>query len=287
MEHIPVLLRETLEYLAVKPEGVYLDATAGLGGHTAAIAQRLTTGWVIANDQDAEALELARRNTAQWAGRIRFHQGRFSELKSALRAFGVSRVDGLLADLGASRFQLLEAGRGFSLSVDGPLDMRMDRSRGITAGDLINTRSEREIGDLLFRLAEERRARRIARAIVRARPISSTLRLARVIEAVAPRTRRLHPATLAFLGLRRAVNREAEELEALLELAPELMAGGGRMVVISFMSLEDRRVKETFRDLARQGRAALLTKHVVTPSQEEVRSNAASRSAKLRALEMK
>ena len=287
MEHIPVLLRETLEYLAVKPDGVYLDATAGLGGHTAAIAQRLTTGWVIANDQDAEALELARRNTAQWAGRIRFHQGRFSELKSALRAFGVSRVDGLLADLGASRFQLLEAGRGFSLSVDGPLDMRMDRSRGITAGDLINTRSEREIGDLLFRLAEERRARRIARAIVRARPISSTLRLARVVEAVAPRTRRLHPATLAFLGLRRAVNREAEELEALLELAPELVAGGGRMVVISFMSLEDRRVKETFRDLARQGRAALLTKHVVTPSQEEVRSNAASRSAKLRALEMK
>jgi 16S rRNA (cytosine1402-N4)-methyltransferase len=271
----------------VKPDGVYLDATAGLGGHTAAIAQRLTTGWVIANDQDAEALELARRNTTQWASRIRFHQGRFSELKSALRAFGVQRVDGLLADLGASRFQLLEAGRGFSLSVDGPLDMRMDRSRGITAGDLINTRSEREIGDLLFRLAEERRARRIARAIVRARPISSTLRLARVVEAAAPRTRRLHPATLAFLGLRRAVNREAEELEALLELAPELMAGGGRMVVISFMSLEDRRVKESFRDLARQGRAALLTKHVVTPSQEEVRSNAASRSAKLRALEMK
>jgi 16S rRNA (cytosine1402-N4)-methyltransferase len=287
MEHIPVLLRETLEYLAVRPDGIYLDATAGLGGHTAAIAQRLTTGWVIANDQDAEALELARRNTAQWASRIRFHQGRFSELKSALRAFGVQRVDGLLADLGASRFQLLEAGRGFSLSVDGPLDMRMDRSRGITAGDLINTRSEREIGDLLFRLAEERRARRIARAIVRARPISSTLRLARVIEAVAPRTRRLHPATLAFLGLRRAVNREAEELEALLERAPELVAGGGRMVVISFMSLEDRRVKESFRDLARQGRAALLTKHVVTPSQEEVRSNAASRSAKLRALEMK
>ena len=287
MEHIPVLLRETLEYLAVKPDGIYLDATAGLGGHTAAIAQRLTTGWVIANDQDAEALELARRNTAQWASRIRFHQGRFSELKSALRAFGVQRVNGLLADLGASRFQLLEAGRGFSLSVDGPLDMRMDRSRGITAGDLINTRSEREIGDLLFRLAEEKRARRIARAIVRARPISSTLRLARVVEAVAPRTRRLHPATLAFLGLRRAVNREAEELEALLELAPELVAGGGRMVVISFMSLEDRRVKESFRDLARQGRAALLTKHVVTPSQEEVRSNAASRSAKLRALEMK
>ena len=287
MEHVPVLLRETLEYLAVKPDGVYLDTTAGLGGHTAAIAARLTTGWVSANDQDGETLELARGNTAQWAGRIRFHQGRFSELKSTLRAQGVGRVDGLLADLGASRFQLLDAERGFSLSVDGPLDARMDRSRGMTAGDLINTRSEREIGDLLFRLAEERRARRIARAIVRARPISSTLDLARVVEAVAPRTRRLHPATLTFLGLRRAVNREAEELDALLELAPELVASGGRMVVISFMSLEDRRVKECFRDLARQGRAALLTRKVVRPSEDEVRSNAASRSGKLRALEMK
>jgi 16S rRNA (cytosine1402-N4)-methyltransferase len=286
MEHIPVLLQETLEYLAVKPEGVYLDASVGLGGHTAAIASRLTTGWVIANDLDAESLELARRNTAQWAGRIRFHQGRFSELKSTLRAFGVQRVDGLLADLGASRFQLLTADRGLSLSVDGPLDMRLDRSRGITASDLINTRSEREIGDLLFRLAGERRARRIARAIVRARPISSTLHLARVVEAVAPRTRRLHPATLTFLGLRRAVNREAEELEALLELAPEVVASGGRVVVISFMSLEDRVVKQSFRDLARQGRAVLLTKHVVTPSEQEVRSNPASRSAKLRALAM-
>lgn len=287
MEHIPVLLQETLEYLAVKPEGVYLDASAGLGGHTGAIASRLTTGWVIANDQDAESLELARRNTTQWAGRIRFHQGRFSELKSTLRAFGVRKVDGLLADLGASRFQLLAADRGLSLSVDGPLDMRLDRSRGITASDLINTRSEREIGDLLFRLAEERRARRIARAIVRARPISSTLHLAGVVEAVAPRTGRLHPATLSFLGLRRAVNREAEELEALLELAPELVAGGGRLVVISFMSLEDRAVKQSFKDLARQGRAVLLTRHVVTPSEQEVRSNPASRSARLRALEMK
>jgi 16S rRNA (cytosine1402-N4)-methyltransferase len=286
MEHIPVLLQETLEYLAVKPEGVYLDASVGLGGHTAAIASRLTTGWVIANDLDAESLELARRNTAQWAGRIRFHQGRFSELKSTLRAFGVQRVDGLLADLGASRFQLLTADRGLSLSVDGPLDMRLDRSRGITASDLINTRSEREIGDLLFRLAGERRARRIARAIVRARPIASTSHLARVVEAVAPRTRRLHPATLTFLGLRRAVNREAEELEALLELAPEVVASGGRVVVISFMSLEDRVVKQSFRDLARQGRAVLLTKHVVTPSEQEVRSNPASRSAKLRALAM-
>lgn len=285
--HLPVLLNETIQWLAPRPHGIYLDATAGLGGHTAAIAQRLTTGLVIGNDRDAESLQLARANTAQWSNRIRFHQGTFSGLKSALAELAIQKIDGLLADLGASRFQLTEAERGFSLAADGPLDMRMDRSRGLTAGDLLNTITEKEIGDLLFQQAEERRARRIARAIVRARPIRSTLHLARVVEQAAPRTGRLHPATLTFLALRRAVNQEQQELEALLETAPHLVAPGGRIVIISFMSLEDRRVKESFRDLARQGRAALLTRHVVRPSQQEVRNNPAARSAKLRALELK
>ncbi len=285
--HLPVLLNETIQWLAPRPHGVYLDATAGLGGHTAAIAQRLTTGLVIGNDRDAESLQLARANTAQWSNRIRFHRGTFSGLRSALGELAIQKIDGLLADLGASRFQLTEAERGFSLAADGPLDMRMDRSRGLTAGDLLNTITEKEIGDLLFQQAEERRARRIARAIVRARPIRSTLHLARVVEQAAPRTGRLHPATLTFLALRRAVNQEQQELEALLETAPHLVAPGGRIVIISFMSLEDRRVKESFRDLARQGRAALLTRHVVRPSQQEVRNNPAARSAKLRALELK
>jgi 16S rRNA (cytosine1402-N4)-methyltransferase len=285
--HLPVLLNETIQWLAPRPHGVYLDATAGLGGHTAAIAQRLTTGLVIGNDRDAESLQLARANTAQWSNRIRFHHGTFSGLESALAELAIQKIDGLLADLGASRFQLTEAERGFSLAADGPLDMRMDRSRGLTAGDLLNTITEKEIGDLLFQQAEERRARRIARAIVRARPIRSTLHLARVVEQAAPRTGRLHPATLTFLALRRAVNQEQQELEALLETAPHLVAPGGRIVIISFMSLEDRRVKESFRDLARQGRAALLTRHVVRPSQQEVRNNPAARSAKLRALELK
>jgi 16S rRNA (cytosine1402-N4)-methyltransferase len=285
--HLPVLLNETIQWLAPRPHGIYLDATAGLGGHTAAIAQRLTTGLVIGNDRDAESLQLARANTAQWSNRIRFHHGTFSGLKSGLAELAIQKIDGLLADLGASRFQLTEAERGFSLAADGPLDMRMDRSRGLTAGDLLNTITEKEIGDLLFQQAEERRARRIARAIVRARPIRSTLHLARVVEQAAPRTGRLHPATLTFLALRRAVNQEQQELEALLETAPHLVAPGGRIVIISFMSLEDRRVKESFRDLARQGRAALLTRHVVRPSQQEVRNNPAARSAKLRALELK
>lgn len=285
--HLPVLLNETIQWLAPRPHGIYLDATAGLGGHTAAIAQRLTTGLVIGNDRDAESLQLARANTAQWSNRIRFHHGTFSGLKSALAELAIQKIDGLLADLGASRFQLTEAERGFSLAADGPLDMRMDRSRGLTAGDLLNTITEKEIGNLLFQQAEERRARRIARAIVRARPIRSTLHLARVVEQAAPRTGRLHPATLTFLALRRAVNQEQQELEALLKTAPHLVAPGGRIVIISFMSLEDRRVKESFRDLARQGRAALLTRHVVRPSQQEVRNNPAARSAKLRALELK
>jgi 16S rRNA (cytosine1402-N4)-methyltransferase len=285
--HVPVLLRETMEYLAVRPDGIYLDATAGLGGHTAAIAERLETGLVIATDRDAESLETARLNTTARAGNIRYRHGAFSDLKSALAAEGVDTVDSLLADLGVSRYQLTDAGRGFSLTAEGPLDMRMDRSQEGTAAELVNTLSEREIADLLYYLGEERRARRIARAIVRARPIRSTLHLAGVVEKAAPRTGRLHPATQTFMALRRAVNREPEELAALLASAPGLVKSGGRIVIISFMSLEDRAVKQSFRELVRQGRATLLTRHVVTPSEEEIQTNPASRSAKLRALEIR
>jgi 16S rRNA (cytosine1402-N4)-methyltransferase len=285
MLHIPVLVGEVLEYLAVRPEGIYVDATAGLGGHTAAIAERLTSGFVIANDRDAESLELCRRNLAPWAGRVRFHHGRFSELAEALSAFGVDRADGLVADLGASLYQLTDPERGFSFSADAPLDMRMDRSQRLTAAEIVNTMAEKALADLIFRFGEERRARKIARAIVRARPIRTTLELARVIERVAPRTKRLHPATQTFMALRIAVNDELRELEKLLELMPRLVRSGGRAVVISFMSLEDRRVKHGFQALARQGRVRMLTRHVVRPSEQEVRSNPAARSARLRAVE--
>ncbi|HEX5227283.1 MAG TPA: 16S rRNA (cytosine(1402)-N(4))-methyltransferase RsmH [Bryobacteraceae bacterium] len=285
--HVPVMLAECLEYLALRPEGIFLDATAGLGGHTGAIAAKLSSGFVIANDRDAESIELARKNTAEWADRIRFHHGTFSDLPEALAECGVERVDGLLADLGVSRYQLTEPERGFSLMADGPLDMRQDRSQGRTADEIVNFTPEKELADLIFQLGEERRSRRISRAIVRARPIHSTQRLSRVIEEAVPRTSKIHPATQTFQALRMAVNDEQGELDELLAIAPDLVKSGGRIVVLSFMSLEDRKVKQSFQALGRAGRAGILTKHVVRPSSEEIQNNPPSRSAKLRALEMK
>jgi 16S rRNA (cytosine1402-N4)-methyltransferase len=285
--HVPVMVAECLEYLALRPDGVFLDSTAGLGGHTAAIAQRLTTGFVIANDRDAESLEMARRNTANWADRIRYHHGSFSALASALQAAGVERADGILADLGVSRYQLLEPERGFSLMADGPLDMRMDRSQPKTADEIVNFTGEKELADLIYRFGEERRSRRISRAIVRARPIHSTQRLSGVIEQAVPRTSKLHPATQTFMALRMAVNEEPEELDRLLEIAPDLVKSGGRIVIITFMSLEDRKVKQSFQALARAGRVVILTRHVIRPALEEIKNNPPSRSAKLRAVEMR
>jgi 16S rRNA (cytosine1402-N4)-methyltransferase len=289
MEHYPVMAEAVLEYMPAGPEAILLDATAGLGGHTRLLAERLRSGVVIANDRDAESLEKARQNTAGVADRVRFHRGTFRTLDRALAANGYEKADGILADLGVSRYQLTDPERGFSLSADGPLDMRLDRGieGGVTAGDLVNYAAERELADLLFRLGEERRSRRIARAIVRGRPIRSSLHLADVVERAVPRTSRLHPATQTFMALRRAVNDEEGELRALLEIAPGLLPPGGRLVVISFMSLEDRLVKQAFRELARSGRGTLLTKHVVKPTEDEVRANPASRSAVLRALEKK
>src|SRR5215471_5605227 len=284
--HVSVMPVEVLEYLAIRPDGIYLDATAGMGGHTALIAEKLTTGVVIANDRDPESLEMARRNTAAFADRIRSHHGRFGSLAEAIEEAGFQKVDGLVADLGVSRYQLLEPQRGFSFLTEGPLDMRMDPTTGMTAADLVNHTAEKALADLIYQLGEERRARKVARAIVRARPIRSTLHLADVVERAVPRTGKLHPATKTFMALRMAVNEEPAELDALLSTGPGLVARGGRMVVISFMSIDDRKVKERFRELGREGRARILTKHPLQPSEEEVARNPASRSAKFRALEM-
>ena len=284
--HFPVMAAEAVELLAVKPDGIYLDCTSGLGGHTGEIARRLTTGKVVANDRDPESLEMARKNTAEWADRIIFHQGTFSQLAEALPAFGFQKVNGLLADLGVSRYQLTEPARGFSFLADGPLDMRMDQTQGITAADVVNHYAEKAIADLIYQLGEERSARKIARAIVRARVLRSTLHLASVVERAVPRTKHLHPATKTFMALRSFVNDEQGELDRLLAVAPTLVASGGRLVIISFMSLEDRKVKESFRRLAQQGRAMILTKHPLTPSQQETGLNPPSRSAKLRAVEL-
>ena len=288
--HTPVMLNECLEYLALKPDGVYLDATAGLGGHTGAIARRLAemggSGRLLACDRDGESLEMARANTLDVSPRIHFHQTLFSELGKRLTAEGVSQLDGLLADLGVSRFQLTDGGRGFSLMADGPLDMRMGRDIPGTAADIVNFESEKELADLIFKLGEERRSRRIARAIVRARPIKTTGQLAKLIDEVVPRTEKIHPATRTFMALRLAVNRELEELDSLLESIPRLVKPGGRVVIVTFMSLEDRKVKHSFQALAKAGQARLLTRHVIRPAEEEIRNNPPSRSAKLRAAEL-
>jgi len=278
--HYPVMLAESLDYLAIRPDGRYLDCTAGLGGHTTAIAALLSRGGkLISNDRDAQSLELARQNAAEWTERIEFQQASFSELAE-------SNLDGLIADLGVSRYQLTDPERGFSFQAEGPLDMRMDQTHGVTAAELLNHSAEKAIADWLYQLGEERRARKIAGAIVRARPIRSTLHLAGVVERAAPRTGPLHPATRTFMALRMVVNREQEELDALLNAAPRMVKPGGRIVIISFMSLEDRKVKESFRELKRTGRALILTKKPLTPGEQEVRENPPSRSAKLRAVEM-
>ena len=294
--HYSVMLEESIELLRIRPDGLYVDCTTGLGGHTSAIARQLTTGKVIALDWDRDSLELAKGNLAGMASgeqnsRIEFCWGRFSNLGEVLdRQSGPQgprvKVDGLLADLGVSRYQLTTPERGFSLQADGPLDMRADRSQEQTAADIVNFSSERDLAQLIYELGEERRSRRAARAIVAARPIRSTGHLASVIEAAMPRTGKTHPATQVFLALRLAISGELQELDALLEQLPQLVAPGGRVVMISFMSTEDRKVKRAFQALAKEGKAQVLTKHVVTPGETELRDNAASRSAKLRALEI-
>ncbi|MEP7367543.1 MAG: 16S rRNA (cytosine(1402)-N(4))-methyltransferase RsmH [Acidobacteriota bacterium] len=288
MEHYPVMLPESLEWLNLRPDGIYLDATAGMGNHSRAIAARLTTGKLIMHDRDGESLERAKAFTAEYAPVILPVRGRFSTLLDTLRELGIAKLNGLLADLGVSRPQLTGAERGFSFQHDGPVDMRMSREEPVeTAADLLNFSSEQELARIIADLGEERRfAKKISRALVRARPIHTTGQLARAVESAVPRTGRMHPATQVFMALRLAVNSELEEVEALVRLLPDLMAPEGRVVVISFHSLEDRLVKQGFLELARADRARILTRHVVRPSDEEVRANAASRSAKLRALEM-
>jgi 16S rRNA (cytosine1402-N4)-methyltransferase len=280
------MLPESLEYLAVRSEGIYLDATAGLGGHTGAIARLLTTGKVLSCDRDPESLKLARSNTLDAAQRIQFFHSKFSSLDQTVEHAGYGKVDGLLADLGVSRFQLTDAARGFSFMAEGPLDMRMDQSHGESAETLVNQSAEKALADWIYQIGEERRARKIARAIVRSRPIRSTLHLAGVVERAVPRTGPMHPATRTFMALRILVNGEQEELDSLLEIAPRLIRDGGRLVIISFMSSEDRKVKEKFRALAKDGLGVILTRRPIDPTEEEVRRNPPSRSAKLRAMEI-
>jgi len=305
--HVPVLLKEAIDFLAVRRGGTYIDATVGLGGHSYEIAKRLgALGHLIGVDKDPAALERARerlkagsstepspgkpddmlarnsKNENDWP-RIELVHGSFASLAS-IRGL---MADGLLADLGVSSLQFADPARGFSFQAEGPLDMRMNPQAELTAEQVVNHFDERELADVIYEFGEERRSRRIARAIVRSRPIRTTAQLAEIVSAAARpmKHQRLHPATRTFQALRIFVNRELDDLRALLGAAPQLLKPGGRIVIISFHSLEDRIVKDTFREGAKLGQYRLMTKKPAVPGEEEVDRNPRARSAKLRAAE--
>ena len=286
--HVAVLLKEAIDFLAVRRGGTYIDATVGLGGHSYEIARRLgAPGHLIGLDKDPEALGIARKKLTQaiqdWP-EITLLQRSFAEIAKGQNP---STVDGILADVGVSSLQLDNPARGFSFQAEGPLDMRMDPQSERTAEQVVNHLDERQLADVIYEFGEERRSRRIARAICRSRPIRSTAHLAEVISAAArpmnQAERRIHPATRTFQALRIFVNRELDDLKALLEAAPGILKPGGRVVVISFHSLEDRIVKDAFREGAQKGYFSLLIKKPVTATEEESDRNPRARSAKLRA----
>jgi 16S rRNA (cytosine1402-N4)-methyltransferase len=294
--HVPVLLQQAIRYLNVRRGGTYADATLGLAGHSSAIARMIgPQGKLIAFDRDPEAMALAKARLEQLREELGpempeviLHDVEFSQAAELLEP---ASLDGLLADFGVSSLQFDEAHRGFSFQADGPLEMRMNPRQGVSAAQVVNQMDEKELADLIYEFGEERRSRRIARAIVRARPITTTAELARILSAAAPPMKHdkfrhaIHPATRTFQALRIYVNDELEEIESLLRAAPRLLKPGGRLVVISFHSLEDRRAKDAIRLGAQEGIYEVLTRKPVIAEEEETDRNPRARSAKLRAAE--
>ena len=300
--HIPVLLNEVIESLAVKPGGRYIDCTVGGGGHTAAILERsYPGGQLLGIDADPNAIELARKSLEAHSESTLLVNENFANLRDICTRYGFFPVHGILFDLGLSSIQLNGNGRGFSFQHDAPLDMRLNPSQKLTAADILNTYSENKLAHLIETYGEERRSRQIARSIVQERPIETTFHLVRIVEKAIRRPRgRIHPATRTFQALRIAVNHELENLEAALKQAVSLLGFEGRLVVIAYHSLEDRIVKRFMRQEAKDclcppgtpicvcnhtRSLKLVTKKVITPSPEEVQLNPRSRSAKLRAAE--
>ena len=288
--HVPVLYQVTLDSLCIRTDGTYADCTLGMGGHAEGILRRLgPQGKLIGFDRDPEALELAtarlnrvREELGSEAAEVRLIGEAFSTIAGYVKP---GELDGLLADFGASSLHFDEARRGFSFQADGPLDMRMDTRSGPTAEQVVNEMDERELANLIYEYGEERRSRTVARAIVRGRPIATTKHLARVVASAVPPIPHIHPATRTFQALRIYVNRELEEIKALLEAAPKLLKLSARIAVISFHSLEDRIAKDSLRDGAKSGIWNIVTKKPVTAGEEEIRKNPRSRSAKLRVAE--
>lgn len=289
--HVPVMVAEVLEALAVKPGGIYVDATLGTGGHTEALLKAASpNGQVIGIDCDAAAVAIARERLQSYGPRFVALQGNFAQLSGLLQGIQRTAVDGILADLGVSSLQFDTAARGFSFARRGPLDMRMDSRQPTTAEALVNEGTEQELANWFHRYGEERFAKRVARVIVERRRegrLTDTATLAEVVRAAIPakyRRGKIDAATRVFQALRIVVNGELINLERLLGAAPLFLKPEGRLVVISYHSLEDRLVKERFRNLATGGQAALVTKKPLTPTVTEVRKNPRARSAKLRAM---
>ena len=295
--HVPVLWNEAMEYLAVRRGGTYVDCTLGYAGHASAVVRMLgADGHLIGFDRDPEALELAKERLAVLCGelgtsapKITLHHAEFSRIAEFVEPAGAGQggVDGILADFGTSSMHLDQAHRGFSFQADGPLDMRMNTHGTLTAEQVVNQADENDLANLIYEFGEERRSRRIARAIVRARPIHTTAQLAQVVKSSAPAMKgdKIHPATRTFQALRIHVNAELDEIKGLLEQAPRLLKPGGRLVTISFHSLEDRLAKDAMRDGREAGVYEVLTRKPATASEDEIRRNPRSRSAKLRAAE--
>ena len=292
--HVSVLLKEAIDFLAIRRGGTYIDATLGLGGHSYEIARRLgPQGRLIGFDKDPQALGIAQRRLSSPSEEIRAGWPQITLVHASFAELGQrispASADGILADLGLSSMQLENASRGFSFQAEGPLDMRMDPHNERTADQVVNRMREDDLANVIYEFGEERRSRRIARAIVRARPIRTTAHLAQVLSAALRPMKSahsaIHPATRTFQAIRIFVNRELEDLEELLKAAPAALKPEGRLVVISFHSLEDRLVKDALRAGAQQGLYRILTKKPVTASGEEIDRNPRSRSAKLRAAE--
>jgi len=293
--HLPVLVEEVLQYLDCRPDRIYVDGTVGSGGHSRRILEKSSpTGKLIGLDWDEEAIERARKNLHSFEGRVALRKENFKNLSSVLESLSIPGVNGILLDLGLSTEQLESRERGFSFRWEAPLDMRMSQETETTAQDLVEDLSPSELEGLLRECGEERWARKITRNIVRRRqtaPIRTTGELAKAIEQSIPGPRgRIHPATRTFQALRISVNQELDNLKAFLDAAPDLLRSNDRLCIISYHSLEDRMVKNFFRQWTRGGRGeekpfSLLTPKPVCPGAEEVSRNPRARSAKLRAVQ--
>jgi 16S rRNA (cytosine1402-N4)-methyltransferase len=287
IQHTPVLLEEVIEWLRIQPEATYVDATTGTGGHAIEIVRRLTSGRLVGIDRDPQALAIARERLKPYQEKVVLVHAEFSKIGDVAAEMKLPPLGGVIADLGISSLELDSPERGFSFRWAAPLDMRMNPDTPLTADEIVNYWPENQLADLLYRNAEERNSRRIARSIVRARPIRDTEHLATTVAGgrkVGGR-QKLHPATKTFLALRTAVNREEEELGQFLSRTPATLSPGGSWIILSYHSIEDRLVKHAFQDLARQGSIRVLTKKVITPGTEEIRNNPRSRSAKMRVAE--